>query len=100
MPEKDILNKRLTEWRVAPARDYAVRKAVWTRLDHADARQASRSLAGVPFGLAALASVVLLVAAGLGGRAQAQALARQDREALALHYLSSLDARSKLETSP
>lgn len=88
----DPLSRALSTWRIAPPRDPQFRAAVWARLQAArDQRWVSyvRHHATASFAAFALA----VVAGGWLGQWQAHRLAAQDRETLALTYLSAIDAR-------
>ena len=88
----DPLSRALGAWRLDPPRDPSFRAAVWSRLQIVRQErwvQFVRHHAAASFVALALA----IVAGGWLGERQAQRQAEADREALAVTYLSKIDAR-------
>jgi len=96
MKPNDKLDEFLRDYRdlaVPPNPDF--RPNVWRRIEAEKRRRSWTKQTLMRLSLAGGLCAVTLTAAGWTGHASARAQAAADREAMANHYLASLDARAQ-----
>src|SRR5829696_106989 len=100
-PQKpdDDLSTVLQQWRLRPAPNPEFRPRVWQRIAQSSRDSWANYVRGHRLGLA-VATVVVIGAAGWTGHAAAEAKLTQDREAMVVSYLVGLDPRVQARLRP